>query len=172
MLSLLNQYWLTVLCETKWNKTKTILCEMKICTLTSTLYLNSLKLPAIKRLAIFLVQDIQKIRMARGSRVSRNFRPRKHRPQTPRKCRPRKHRPLENLHGVLWSRSHRRTIYKFQHNPLSVLLVVLMSTLSLKLSRPRYVGAQVSLFTNMSFIIESKGQMNLFKNFTPICSPS
>ena len=48
----------------------------------------------------------------------------------------------------------------------------LMSMLSLKLSRPRYVGPQVSLFTNMSFIIESKGQMNLFKNFTPICNPS
>ena len=46
----------------------------------------------------------------------------------------------------------------------------MMSTLSLKLSRPRNAGAQVSLFTNMSFIIESKGQMNLFKTFTLICS--
>ena len=72
---------------------------MEICTLTYTLYLNSLKLPPIKRLAIFLVQDIQKIRMTRGSRVSR------------------KRRPLENLHGVLWSRNRRRTIYKFRHNP-------------------------------------------------------
>ena len=31
---------------------------------------------------------------------------------------------------------------------------------------------KVSLITNMSFIIESKGQMNLFKNFTSIRSPS
>ena len=45
-----------------------------------------------------------------------------------------------------------------------------MSTLSLKLSGPRYVRAQVSLFTDMSFIIESKGQMNLCKYYTDLQS--
>lgn len=30
----------------------------------------------------------------------------------------------------------------------------------------------MSFFTNMSFMVEFKGQMNLFKNFSLICSPA